>query len=104
MKKLLFKLLLALCWVQVRAQTNPPYPTAPTAPQNIIAAEYFIDTDPGLGNGTSISITPGVNLSNKTVAINTAGLVNGVHRVYLRTKSGEGNWSMANVKDFIVNF
>ncbi|MBS1775914.1 MAG: T9SS type A sorting domain-containing protein, partial [Bacteroidetes bacterium] len=82
---------------------DPAYPTAPIAPQNIIAAEYFIDTDPGQGNGTSISITPGVNLSNQTVAINTTGLVVGIHRVYLRTKSGEGNWSITNVKDFTVS-
>ena len=38
---------------------NPVYPSTPSAPTNIVAAEYFFDTDPGFGSGTNISITPG---------------------------------------------
>ncbi|MFT3935570.1 MAG: CARDB domain-containing protein [Chitinophagaceae bacterium] len=80
------------------------YISAPPAAQNIVAAEYFIDTDPGFGAGTTIAITPGINLSNVSVSVNTAGLTNGTHRLYIRTKNNEGRWSMSLVKDFIVDF
>ncbi|MDE1190637.1 MAG: T9SS type A sorting domain-containing protein [Arachidicoccus sp.] len=82
---------------------DPAYPTAPTAAQNITAAEYFVDADPGFGNATPISITPGLNLSNITASINTLGLSNGVHRAYLRTRSADGKWSIVNEKDFTID-
>lgn len=82
--------------------TDPPYPTVPVA-QNIVAAEYFIDTDPGTGNGQTITISPAVDLSNVSASINTTGLTNGIHRLYIRTKSNEGRWSITNVSDFNVD-
>ena len=83
---------------------NPSYPAAPPAIQNITAAEYFIDMDPGTGQGINIPITPATDLSNVTTAINTNGLSTGTHRLYLRTRSNEGHWSITQVKEFIVNF
>ena len=80
------------------------YRTAPPAPQNILSAEYFIDTDPGAGNGTPITIAAGVDLNNVPVAVNTTGLSNGTHRLYIRSKSTEGRWSITSMKDFIVDF
>ena len=79
------------------------YPGALTAPQNVTALEYFFDTDPGEGKGISISITPGVNLTNITTSINTSNLSVGTHRVYIRAKNAEGRWSLTNVKDFGVD-
>lgn len=81
---------------------DPAYATAPAAAQNIVAAEYFIDTDPGAGGGTAVSVTPGVNISNMSVAVNTATLSNGSHRLYLRTRSAEGRWSITNTDTFYV--
>lgn len=83
--------------------SDPPYPASPVAPQNIIAAEYFIDTDPGFGNGQSISITPGLDVVDVVASVNTTGLTNGIHRFYLRTRSNEGRWSLTNVQDFAVD-
>ena len=80
-----------------------PYPTAPSAPQNIIAAEYFIDTDPGMGSGTSISITPGLNIANQNITINTAGKSNGNHLLYIRTKNQEGRWSLSAIRQFNIS-
>ena len=82
---------------------DPAYPTAPATPQNLTQAEYFFDTDPGFGSGSSIAITPSVDLSNVAATVNTSGLSIGVHRVYIRTKSGEGRWSITNLKDFLVD-
>ncbi|MBX9784135.1 MAG: T9SS type A sorting domain-containing protein [Chitinophagaceae bacterium] len=82
--------------------SDPAYPTIP-APQNIIRAEYFIDTDPGVGNGTSVTITPAVDITNLIAGINTTGLSNGIHRLYIRSRNNEGSWSITSNKDFIVD-
>lgn len=82
---------------------NPAYKTN-LAAQDIIAAEYFIDTDPGIGSATSISITPGANITNIPVSINTAGLANGFHQLFIRTKNNEGAWSLVTRKDFLYDF
>jgi hypothetical protein len=74
------------------------------APQNIVVAEYFIDTDPGIGNGTATAVAPGVDLNNIAAAINVTGLSVGTHRIYIRSKSNEGRWSITNIKDFIIDF
>ncbi len=90
-------------WKAFLYDFDPAYPTAPAAAQNVVAAEYFIDNDPGIGNATAISITPGVDVTNIPVPVNTTGLTNGVHRVYIRTKSNEGRWSLTSLKEFIYN-
>ena len=46
---------------------------------NIVNAEYFFDTDPGFGNATNISITPGTNLQNTLLNLSTASLIPGLH-------------------------
>lgn len=102
MKYFYIALLLTLSMV-TRAQ-DPAYPAAPAAALQVTAAEYFIDTDPGAGNGTAITLTPGVNISNLAATINVTGLTNGVHRLYIRTRSAEGSWSLTIVKDFLVDF
>lgn len=82
---------------------DPSYPSAPEAAQNIMAAEYFFDTDPGTGNGIPIAVTPGTDVNDVTVALTTTGLAVGTHRLYLRTKSLEGHWSITQTKEFVVN-
>jgi len=56
----------------------------------IVQGEYFINTDPGTENGTSIAGT--YNLVNVTVNINNLNLPVG-SRVYVRFKSTNGTWS-----------
>jgi len=80
------------------------YTAAPVAAQNIVSAEYFIDTDPGFGNATPITISPGLDLNNVPVSVTTTGVSNGIHRLYIRTRSNEGRWSLTHVKDFSMNF
>ena len=78
MKKYLSLLIALACAFLSNAQ-DPAYPGTPAVLQNITAAEYFIDTDPGIGNATAISVAAAVNISNVTPAINVTGLSNGVH-------------------------
>ena len=62
--------------------------------QNINRIEYFIDTDPGFGNGSSVIFSPNSNLSNLTFAANTSGLSNGLHALYVRSKDQNNLWSL----------
>lgn len=81
---------------------DPAYAT-PVTVQTITRAEYFIDADPGFGNGTTIAFTPAVDVANVVAAINTTGLPIGIHRVYLRTQNAEGGWSITAQKEFLVD-
>jgi len=103
MKKTILAILFILGLVNSYAQDDPVYPPAPASPQNITAAEYFIDTDPGIGNASSISISAGIDLSNIAATINTTGLSNGIHRVFIRTRNAEGRWSMAFAGEFVYD-
>ena len=66
---------------------------------NISKAEYFFDTDPGLGKGFSIPLTPGANV-NISQIIDAGSLSEGVHWVYIRAKDSEGKWSQLQGRPF----
>jgi gliding motility-associated-like protein len=69
---------------------------------NITNAEYFFDTDPGQGNGTSISITPGA-ISNFTVSLPSTGLSQGFHFLAIRTQRADGTWGIFESRGFYVS-
>jgi hypothetical protein len=79
---------------------DPAYPAAPAAPGNITFAEYFFDTDPGFGNGTAITLTPRVDISNLTVPVNTGSLTAGQHFFYIRSFD---DWGITSVRELQVN-
>jgi len=60
---------------------------------NIDRLEYFFDSDPGLGNGVSIAITPGP-VQNANVTINTSSLAVGFHTLVIRAKHQSGSWGV----------
>ncbi|HYC86943.1 MAG TPA: T9SS type A sorting domain-containing protein [Chryseosolibacter sp.] len=59
---------------------------------NITAMEYFFNTDPGFGNGTPVSFTPGTSI-NESFVVSTASLPTGIHTLNLRTRDSGGQWS-----------
>ena len=59
---------------------------------DIEAAEYFIDTDPGVGNGTPIAITPGPAPFD-SLLIDITGLSTGMHTWNVRVKQN-GTWGL----------
>ena len=63
-------------------------------------AEYFIDTDPGAGNGIPITVPGGS--STFSAAISTLGITDGRHLLYIRTKSDGGEWSLYEPREFFV--
>ena len=66
---------------------NPPSYT-------IHAAEYFIDSDPGEGNGIPIESTYDSYTSDLDFEISTLDFSWGVHDVYLRFQDSDGVWSV----------
>ncbi len=68
---------------------------------NISAAEYFIDTDPGVGNGTSISVTSGANI-NFIVNVPTTSLLPGFHFLAVRTKGLDDRWGIFESRGFYI--
>jgi len=68
-----------------------------TVVSSIIAAEYFWDTDPGNGLGTSIGVTLADSV-NFSPVYSTAGLSPGAHVLYVRTKDHTGKWSLTEAR------
>lgn len=77
-----------------------PELTPPVVPQ-IVDAEYFIDNDPGVGNGHPIDITPG-SPQELIIDINNSGLGAGFHKVFIRTFDSNTKWSLYEGRSFYI--
>ena len=70
-------------------------------PLTITAAEYFFDTDPGIGLATPLSVTPRTVVTifgNPSAAL----LQTRVHTLYVRYRDSQGKWSVVKGKPFRV--
>jgi len=71
----------------------------------ILSAEYFIDADPGVGNGTPLLPEDGNfnSLFEKFSSnISTSSLSEGIHTLYVRLKNSDDTWGKTFAKTFIV--
>ncbi|MEL0454605.1 T9SS type A sorting domain-containing protein [Flavobacteriaceae bacterium SZ-1-7] len=68
---------------------------------NIASAEYFIDTDPGVGSGMPLNISG--SLIDADFEIPTTGLSNGIHKLYFRVINEDGSWSLYDKNVFYVS-
>ena len=68
---------------------------------DIVEAEYYFNTDPGLGNRTNIDVADVASL-NETFSIPTTSLPIGTHRLFLRVKNSNNQWSMYDYKTFRI--
>ena len=73
-----------------------------TQGQSITAAEYFIDNDAGTGKGTALTVQQGDSL-NTVFTIGTSGLSAGFHRLFIRVKDQNDQWSIAEQKVFYID-
>lgn len=73
------------------------YPAGPAAAGNIVAAEYFIGTDPGLGNANALPIIPATNISNASLLL-TIPAAPAIYTLGIRTRDAAGNWSQTNLR------
>ncbi len=68
------------------------------AMQNIVQAEYFMDTDPGEGNGIQLAVSPSTDVNNLVFDLNLNSVTPGLHHLFIRAKDAFGRWSMTNNK------
>ena len=64
-----------------------------TATTNIERVEWYIDTDPGYGNATSITIAPGTDLINLSFDSGISTLAPGLHIIGVRSRNTAKAWS-----------
>lgn len=69
---------------------------------NITAMEYYIDTDPGVGSGTSVTFATGPSVSF-TIGIPTTSLSAGMHILVIRAQDQNGDWSIHESRAFYVS-
>lgn len=72
----------------------------------IAAAEYYINSDPGNGNGIPLIASDGIFDEGEEIfsaSFSVSGLSGGQHTVYVRSKDSEGNWSPERGYSFMVN-
>jgi len=86
-KKLLLSMLFLCALVCARAQ-------------QLKKAEYFFDTDPGIGKGVQFALPNARNIDS-TLNFNVSALPNGLHSVYVRAQDTSGKWSVGYNASFI---
>ena len=75
----------------------------PRTPPVIVAAEYFIDADPGQGLGTPVTIPIAGESKALQISVPTplfSALSVGEHRLSVRMRDAAGNWSEAFARTF----
>lgn len=71
-------------------------------PADITAIEYFIDTDPGHGNGTAIVVTTSSLIDIASEIIETSSELPGYHSFGIRAMNSDGIWSMYEHRMFFI--
>ncbi len=69
--------------------------------QSLADAEYYFDSDPGVGNGIAISITPGDDIT-ESYNFSVSPLGPGFHNLFIRVRDDLGRWSLVRRHLFYV--
>ncbi len=67
----------------------------------IESTEYFIDEDPGLGQGVSLDHTIAAAIGIGEI-IDLSGIGLGKHRIYIRSKGTSGTWGLPRYQDVFI--
>ncbi|NOZ74168.1 MAG: hypothetical protein GXO90_02160, partial [FCB group bacterium] len=67
--------------------------------QTVERLEYFIDIDPGVGQATAVSITPGASI-DLDFSVDLASVSGGFHYIGFRTQDNNSVWSYTTMKRF----
>ncbi len=89
-------------WSVIAAKSFYISQTNLAVPADIVAMEYYIDSDPGIGNATSLGITTG-NIVDFNTMIPAASLSPGYHTLTVRAMDAYGLWSVLATKSFFVD-
>ncbi len=69
--------------------------------QQITEIEYFLNTDPGIGNGFAVSFSPDTIVETSFIVdLSSANL--GINHLFVRAKDNSGDWSLHTKKTFYV--
>jgi hypothetical protein len=68
---------------------------------NIVRAEYFFNTDPGIGKATPFTLPVSADISKQPLVINIESAPLGINNLYIRTEDSKGTWSLTNRTAFI---
>ena len=72
-----------------------------TSAPNIVAGEYFLNTDPGVGSAIAFNVTPGA--TTQAVFLGDASaLLPGLHSLNIRFKDADGHWGITKGHHFLV--
>ena len=72
-----------------------------SAGQNVVQAEYFLDTDMGVGNNTLVNVPPSPD-GTFALSIDLSLASVGIHKLYIRTKDSDGRWSFTSRRNIEV--
>lgn len=72
------------------------------ATTTITQVEYFIDTDPGVGLATQVSFTAAPTITNLPIDISAVPLTPGFHKLYVRSKTSDGQWTHTQLRSFYI--
>lgn len=73
-------------------------------PQDIVYVEYYIDADPGVGNGTPLDL-PALGYKfhlDLGLQINTEGMALGEHELFVRACDALGQWTDVESRKFTI--
>ena len=73
----------------------------PDTMPNLTQFEYFIDEDPGYGQGNKV--IAGDSIYENNLALDLTGVSPGLHVIYLRAKDSEGQWSQVYSRPVLVS-
>ena len=73
-----------------------------TTATNIVAAEYFINTDPGFGNADPIAINANTGNVTQTLSLSLDTNLLGFNTLYIRTQDDLGIWSLYDTRLFYI--
>ncbi|HRG06974.1 MAG TPA: hypothetical protein PLJ08_00240, partial [Cyclobacteriaceae bacterium] len=76
--------------------------TSSSFSQTLLRAEYFFNTDPGIGNATPITLAANTGNLVFTTSIPTSSLPQGFHQLALRVKETGGRWSNFEMRGFYI--
>ena len=70
--------------------------------QTITNAEYYFDTEPGIGNGEALTINAS-NEVNQSFDIAINELSTGFHTLYIRVQDENNTWSLYDKRTFFIS-
>jgi len=78
-----------------------PFVKVDVSTYNIARAEYFLNTDPGFGKATPVTLTASADISKQAITLNIESAPPGINNLFIRTEDSNGRWSLTNCLAFI---